>query len=122
MSVDDVLWLQAWFLSQCDGSWEHECGIVIETLDNPGWSVRIDLNDTPLADQAFLSERVDRGDHDWLFCEVREGQFRAACGPANLLEVLRRYRLWADPGTSNPPHLTAALAAFESRKRTRTGG
>ena len=27
--------LQSWYQSQCDGDWEHEFGIRIETLDNP---------------------------------------------------------------------------------------
>lgn len=31
-------WLQKWYKSQCDGDWEHEYGIKIETVDNPGWS------------------------------------------------------------------------------------
>ena len=24
--TDDMLWLQKWFESQCDGDWEHEYG------------------------------------------------------------------------------------------------
>jgi len=28
--------LQEWYLEQCNGDWEHEFGIKIETLDNPG--------------------------------------------------------------------------------------
>ena len=35
--------LQDWYLAQCNGDWEHEFGIKIDTLDNPGWSVVIDL-------------------------------------------------------------------------------
>ncbi|MEH0820740.1 Imm53 family immunity protein [Micromonospora sp. CPCC 205714] len=42
-------WLQAWYATQCDGEWEHEFGIQIETVDNPGWSVSIDLGDTALS-------------------------------------------------------------------------
>ena len=41
-------WLQDWYLKQCDGGWEHEYGIKIETLDNPGWKVIIDLAYTEL--------------------------------------------------------------------------
>ncbi|MFE2849501.1 Imm53 family immunity protein, partial [Streptomyces scopuliridis] len=30
-------WLQNWYTQQCDGDWEHEWGVKIATLDNPGW-------------------------------------------------------------------------------------
>ncbi|WP_203237204.1 Imm53 family immunity protein [Streptomyces gilvosporeus] len=39
MPLDPLSSLTAWYTSQCDGGWEHEYGIRIETLDNPGWSV-----------------------------------------------------------------------------------
>lgn len=41
-------WITEWYLSHCDGDWEHQRGIKIDTLDNPGWSVVIDLIDTEL--------------------------------------------------------------------------
>jgi len=34
--------LQAWYVVQCDGDWEHTYGVKIETLDNPGWMLRVD--------------------------------------------------------------------------------
>ncbi len=43
-----INWLENWYSSQCDGSWEHFYGIKIETLDNPGWAVEIDLCETEL--------------------------------------------------------------------------
>jgi hypothetical protein len=33
-----------WYLSQCDESWEHRYGAKIETTDNPGWWLNIDIN------------------------------------------------------------------------------
>ncbi|MBS1660912.1 MAG: hypothetical protein JST68_07650 [Bacteroidetes bacterium] len=35
-------WQQTWHLEQCDGEWEHEYGVKIETLDNSwiGYSVK----------------------------------------------------------------------------------
>jgi len=34
---DDLLkWLQDWYAARCYGDWEHEFGINIRTLDNPG--------------------------------------------------------------------------------------
>ena len=36
--------LQAWYAAQCNGKWEHTYGIAIGTLDNPGWSLSVDLD------------------------------------------------------------------------------
>jgi hypothetical protein len=33
-------WLEQWYFRQCNGDWEHTHGIIIETLDNPGWAVQ----------------------------------------------------------------------------------
>jgi Immunity protein 53 len=51
--------LQDWYSAQCDGDWEHQQGVRIESLDNPGWALDIDLADTALADKPFTE--VKRG-------------------------------------------------------------
>ena len=38
--------LDDWFNTQCNGDWEHSHGIEIESVDNPGWMVTIDLRET----------------------------------------------------------------------------
>ena len=43
--------LQDWYSAQCNGDWEHQQGVRIESLDNPGWALDIDLADTALADK-----------------------------------------------------------------------
>ena len=40
--------LQDWYQQECDGNWEHQYGIKIDTLDNHGWYVAIDLVETSL--------------------------------------------------------------------------
>ena len=35
--------LSDWYESNCNDDWEHGYGVKIETLDNPGWLVQIDL-------------------------------------------------------------------------------
>lgn len=47
-------WIQEWYKSNCDGYWEHMYGVKIDTLDNPGWIVHIDLIDTPLEQKEFV--------------------------------------------------------------------
>jgi hypothetical protein len=44
--MDLLEWLQGWYRSQCNGDWEHCYELVIETLDNPGWSISIPLEGT----------------------------------------------------------------------------
>ena len=91
-----LAWLQQWYEAQCDGDWEHEWGVRIETLDNPGWTVRIDLEETPLAGRRYAGRTVRRGDTDWIMVKVQDDVFEAACGPLNLGEVLGLFREWAE--------------------------
>ncbi|MCZ1006018.1 immunity 53 family protein [Streptomyces lydicus] len=88
-------WLQSWYASQCDGDWAHEWGMTIETLDNPGWAVKIDLAETVLADREYPQHRVTRDEHDWVMAWTAERAFRIACGPGNLTEALTLFRVWA---------------------------
>ncbi|BFV59917.1 hypothetical protein KCMC57_up50210 [Kitasatospora sp. CMC57] len=57
MPLDPLGFLTAWYTAQCDGDWEHEYGIRIETLDNPGWSVEVDLEGTGL--DGVLPDRIE---------------------------------------------------------------
>ncbi|QGZ48741.1 hypothetical protein GPZ77_10445 [Streptomyces sp. QHH-9511] len=87
-------WLQGWYARQCDGDWEHEWGVTIETLDNPGWHVRIDLEGTSLAERGDLEYVLERDGQDWVFARVRDRCFDASCGPGNLTDVLEMFRGW----------------------------
>jgi hypothetical protein len=52
---DALYLLQRWYVAQCNGEWEHSYGIEIGTLDNPGWSLRVDLKDTTNLNEAILA-------------------------------------------------------------------
>jgi hypothetical protein len=95
--------LQSWYLSNCDGDWEHEFGVEIETLDNPGWTVKIDLQNTGLEGRTFPGHSYGVGDaaqpkdnDNWIVCEVANGQFTGAGGPKKLDEILTVFLDWAD--------------------------
>jgi hypothetical protein len=91
--------LQVWYEAQCDGDWEHQFGIIIETLDNPGWSVTIDLVDTELEGKVF-QEVMDLGpERDWIHCRVEGAQFRGAGGPHMLTHILQIFVDWAKSGS-----------------------
>jgi hypothetical protein len=87
-------WLQSWFVAQCNDDWEHGQGITITTLDNPGWTVTIDLADTGLDPDSYPRREVHRSEDDWCVTWTENATFQAACGPANLAEALHEFRLW----------------------------
>jgi hypothetical protein len=85
--------LQRWYSSQCDGDWEHQLGIKIETLDNPGWLVTIDVGNTPMQGNPFASvERQD--EREWISCRVENDQFRGAGGPHMLGAIIEEFMQW----------------------------
>ena len=89
-------WLQQWFQSQCDGDWEHEFGITLQTVDNPGWYLTINLIGTELEGVSFQNIQEDKDDVNWYFCLVRNNVFEASCGPCNLDIILRIFRSWVE--------------------------
>ncbi len=89
-------WLQKWYKSQCDGDWEHEYGIKIETVDNPGWYVVINLQGTECEGVPFSSVQFEIDEMNWYFCLLRNNAFEASCGCCNLDKVLQIFRDWAE--------------------------
>jgi immunity protein 53 of polymorphic toxin system len=98
--IDLLKRLQHWYGAHCDGSWEHRYGVSIDTLDNPGWSLVVDLTDTELADRVFDEVRVERGGDGWYRCKVFDRVFEGSCGPMGLNELIGVFLNWADP---SPP-------------------
>ena len=92
--MESLSTVEDWFSAQCDGDWEHSYGICIETLDNPGWSVKVDLCATPLESKSFNPIVIDRTESDWLRCQVTAGTFLGAGGPKNLREILSLFTDW----------------------------
>lgn len=93
--MNTLKWLQNWYLENCNGDWEHSYGVKIDTVDNPGWSVEIDLTDTYLEDVLFESIEEERNEEDWFYCIVRDGVFHGAGGATNLEEILDSFKTWA---------------------------
>ncbi len=89
--------LSKWYLSHCDGDWEHTFGIKVGTLDNPGWFVEINLQGTPLEAVPFPAheQRYDH-DTDWITCRRDEKNFEIDCGPEQLETALQVFLDWAE--------------------------
>ena len=72
LQMDELQQLQAWYASQCDGEWEHEFGITIENVDNPGWSVSISLAGTELESARYETVSDMTPPTEWLHCRTAE--------------------------------------------------
>ncbi|MDE6730643.1 MAG: immunity 53 family protein [Oscillospiraceae bacterium] len=94
--MEIVSWLQNWYNSNCDGSWEHIYGVSIDTLDNPGWKVKINLQCTCLEEKIFQNIFIDNGDEDWLKCTVQNGTFQGFGDPKKLIDILNIFREWSE--------------------------
>jgi Immunity protein 53 len=100
-----IEWLQQWYLGNCNKDWEHTYGIKINTLDNPGWHVVIDLDETSIEKFIFQEVEIDRTENDWIRCMLRGKTFDMACGPLNLLEVLNIFHDWVVSQSEKPDAL-----------------
>jgi hypothetical protein len=95
--MDDLKWLMEWFASQCDGDWEHGYGITLQTLDNPGWSLSVNLENTVLETRPFAPQEHNlMSDVSWWLCRVKDNRFLAYCGPRDLPAILAVFRTWAE--------------------------
>lgn len=72
--------LQDWYASNCDGDWEHGLGVTIETIDNPGWSLTVDLASTTLEGKPFTTIGVRDSDESWMECSVQGHLPRSRAG------------------------------------------
>lgn len=86
--------LEKWYRQRCNGDWEHAWGIKIETLDNPGWRIEINLNETRAEDRILQKVRMERTVEDWILYWVEKKTFHAACGPSNLSETIEIFVDW----------------------------
>src|SRR5262245_23403385 len=98
MKNDDLSWIVKWYHDHCDGDWEHDKRIHIGTIDNPGWSITINLVSTELKKKEDEKIKIDRSKNDWFVCFKKDYQFEGRCGPLNLHEILNSFRTWGEAG------------------------
>jgi hypothetical protein len=94
--------LSRWFATHCDGDWEHSRGILIQTTDNPGWWVKIELAQTELSDRSFatVAENIDSKGFPhgsrWLHCGLKDGQWHGAGDETRLEQIIAIFLTWAE--------------------------
>lgn len=95
--LNSISWLEDWYATQCNGDWEHQYGMKIDTLDDPGWTVKIDLNETryhEIQNQKLVDDRTP--ELDWIICEIKDGKFIGHSGPKQLGRILQEFRKWIE--------------------------
>lgn len=81
--------LMNWYISHCDGEWEHGYGITIETLDNPGWAVKL-TGASGKQDFCFKREEGER----WVYIKTTASEFKGYGDEHSLIELLSMATKW----------------------------
>ena len=89
---EPLLWLQGWYKDKTNSVWEHSYGIKIDTIDNPGWKLSVDLKGTLLEGVILENTSIERSDDDWIHYKVIDNQFVGYGGPENLSELITIFR------------------------------
>lgn len=93
--MDGFHWLQEWFEHNSLHEQVPEKLLTLSTLDNPGWILKVKVEETDLENRPFSNLQIDREDWDWYHCFVREGRFLGAGGSRNLVEILDVFQTWS---------------------------
>jgi hypothetical protein len=94
--MDNISKLCRWYERQCVNDWHEDFGVKIDTLDNPGWSLMVDLKGTALERKSFQEVETDRTDIDWVRARRSGNTFEAFGGPGNLNEMIESFLNWAE--------------------------
>jgi hypothetical protein len=87
-----INWISYWFASQCDGDWEHENMLKIETVSNPGWYITIDLNYTGLEGLDLDVGTIEISEDDWYFYRIKNAKYQASGDLTKLEFLLNKFR------------------------------
>ena len=93
--MDNLVWIQEWYRARLNSEWEEYYGIRIDTLDNPGWIVKIDIAETEYENKSFEPISVSHGD-DWMSCKIENGCFIGAGDSTKLYEIVAIFRRWIE--------------------------
>ena len=85
-------WLSQWYKDKCNGEWEHLNSIKIESLDNPGWQIKIDLENTELEGYDIKYSLIEKSPNDWYGLKIQNNVFHAAGDTNKLLFLIEKFR------------------------------
>jgi len=85
-------WFQNWYQSQCNGDWEHTFGVKINTIDNPGWSIEVNLEETEFENVVIEYKLVEKSENDWYGLSVENSLFKGVGDPSKLNLILEKFK------------------------------
>jgi hypothetical protein len=89
--------LAQWYSRQCNGDWEHTYGFSIDTLDNPGLSLTVDLCETQLESVPFEEKKEHYESSDRrMICRRTKDKFEAHGAPSKLEDMIEEFLGWAE--------------------------
>lgn len=91
-----INWIQNWFNNQCNGDWEHDYGIKIESLDNPGWNVEINFNYTDLNIDNINWKLYENSETNWIGFSVTDSVFKGSGDSLKLNSILKIFKLLSE--------------------------
>jgi len=93
-----IKWLQDWYSSNCDGEWEHENIIKIQSLDNPGWLLEIEILD--LSSKVSLKKWniFELSEENWIGYDVDNNKFTASGDPTKLEALIKIFKILMEKG------------------------
>ena len=91
-------WLEKWYKSQCNNEWEHNFGIKIETIDNPGWTLSIDLEDTEHNLNMVNWSQFGDFDKRWVGFKIEKNVYYASSDPENLNTLIYIFKEFIEKG------------------------
>ena len=92
MNNNILEWIQEWYSFECDGDWEHTYGIKIETVDNPGWYITINLEETDFKEIKVNTGLIEENEDNWYFYKVEDSIFTASGDSLKLEFLLNKFR------------------------------
>lgn len=90
--METLAWLQKWYLARCDGEWEFREGIKLLSVSNPGWSVEINVSDTPLETVGIPLTQFHNSADDWYGYFLDDALFVGSGDPTKLEVILQVFR------------------------------
>ncbi len=94
--MENLNWLQNWYKKQIDGDWEHTYGVAIKTIDNPGWHIEIDLNETSYEHLNSEFKLIDNSKDDWYGVEIKNKKYIGVGDPSKLDFLIKIFRKFVE--------------------------
>lgn len=97
--MDMLSRLNAWFDSQWEAEEHEDVMLKLESLDNPGWHLTVDvawLKNMTLKDKIFEELSISRAEGDWIVARKDGTLLEIFGGIHNLDEMLLIFLDWAE--------------------------